>query len=56
MAGDETVDFFAASDREQYERVLDNGAVFSTIELPVFATFVPDRERLAGERGSRWAW
>jgi pimeloyl-ACP methyl ester carboxylesterase len=46
MAGDEAVDFFAASDREQYERVLDNGAVLLTIELPVFATFVPDRDRL----------
>ncbi len=46
MAGDQIVDFFAASDREQYERVLDNGAACLTIELPVLATFAPDRDRL----------
>jgi hypothetical protein len=27
-----------------HERMLDNGAVFFQIELPAFATFVPDRE------------
>jgi hypothetical protein len=27
-----------------HERMLDNGAVFFQIDLPAFATFVPDRE------------
>jgi pimeloyl-ACP methyl ester carboxylesterase len=46
-AGDEIVDeLFASVPPAQRDMVLDNGAVFFPIELPAFAAFVPDRERM----------
>ena len=46
-AGDELVDrLFASIDPAERDRMLDNGAVLFPIELPVFAAFVPDRERM----------
>jgi acetyltransferase/esterase len=46
-AGDQLVDeLFASVPRAQLDMVLDNGAVFFPIELPAFAAFVPDRERM----------
>lgn len=40
----ESIDF----DPTAGERILDNGAVLFSIELPVFETFVPDRDRMRG--------
>ena len=49
-AGDKAFEHWIESaDRASRERVLDNGAVFFAIELPAFATFIPDR---AGMRAS----
>jgi pimeloyl-ACP methyl ester carboxylesterase len=46
-AGDEAFEHWREStDPAVRERVLDNGAVFFPIELPAFATFVPDCEGL----------
>ncbi|HUG60378.1 MAG TPA: alpha/beta hydrolase [Methylomirabilota bacterium] len=42
-AGDEV---FESIDPAVRERNLDNGAVFFAIEMPAFATFVPDRDRM----------
>jgi pimeloyl-ACP methyl ester carboxylesterase len=43
-AGDEIVDqFLASAPPAELDRILDNGAVFFELELPVFAGFVPDR-------------
>jgi pimeloyl-ACP methyl ester carboxylesterase len=42
-AGDEVADqWFESLDPPGRDRILDNGAVFFPIELPAFATFVPD--------------
>lgn len=35
-----------STDPATVERVLNNGAVFFSIDLPAFATFVPDRDRM----------
>jgi pimeloyl-ACP methyl ester carboxylesterase len=46
-AGDEVADqWFESLDPSGRDRILDNGAVFFPIELPAFAAFVPDRERM----------
>jgi pimeloyl-ACP methyl ester carboxylesterase len=46
-AGDQVVDeLFASTPPADLDRILDNGAVFFPIELPAFAAFVPDRERM----------
>jgi pimeloyl-ACP methyl ester carboxylesterase len=46
-AGDEVADkWFESLDPTDRDRILDNGAVFFPIELPAFAEFVPDRERM----------
>jgi pimeloyl-ACP methyl ester carboxylesterase len=45
-AGDEMFKAFQSLDPTTVERILDNGTVFFPIELPVCATFVPDRERM----------
>jgi len=43
VAGDDAFEHWRAStDSAARDRVLDNGAVFLGIELPAFATFVPD--------------
>jgi hypothetical protein len=41
-AGDEA---FEAIDPEVRKRLLDNVALFFSIEMPAFARFIPDRER-----------
>jgi pimeloyl-ACP methyl ester carboxylesterase len=38
---------FASMSQPQRDRVLDNGAVFLPIELPVFASYLPDPGRVA---------
>ena len=46
-AGDEVFESWLASiDPAVRERILGNGAMFFSIELPAFATFVPDRDRM----------
>jgi hypothetical protein len=46
-AGDQVVDQLLASvPPAELDRVLDNGATFFELELPVFAGFVPDRDAL----------
>jgi pimeloyl-ACP methyl ester carboxylesterase len=46
-AGDEVADqWFESLDPSGRDRILDNGAVFFPIELPAFAAFVPDRNRM----------
>jgi pimeloyl-ACP methyl ester carboxylesterase len=46
-AGDQVVDQLLASvPPAELDRVLDNGATFFELELPVFAGFVPDRDTL----------
>jgi pimeloyl-ACP methyl ester carboxylesterase len=46
-AGDQVVDeLFASLPPAQVDMVLGNGEVFFPIELPAFAAFVPDRERM----------
>jgi pimeloyl-ACP methyl ester carboxylesterase len=46
-AGDQLVDeLFASLPSAQRDLILDNGAVFFPIELPAFAAFVPDRDRM----------
>jgi acetyltransferase/esterase len=50
-AGDEVADQWLESlDPSERDRILDNGAVFFPIELPAFAAFVPDRERMRASR------
>jgi pimeloyl-ACP methyl ester carboxylesterase len=49
--GDEITDQpFASLAPMERDRALDNGEVFFPIELPVFAGFVPDRDRLRASR------
>ena len=46
-AGDQPVDeLFASLPPAQRDLILDNGEVLFPIELPAFAAFVPDRERM----------
>jgi pimeloyl-ACP methyl ester carboxylesterase len=46
-AGDEAYELWLASTEPALrERIFGNAATFFSIELPVFATFVPDRDRL----------
>jgi pimeloyl-ACP methyl ester carboxylesterase len=46
-AGDEVADqWFESLDPTDRDRILDNGAVFFPIELPAFASFVPDQEAM----------
>jgi pimeloyl-ACP methyl ester carboxylesterase len=46
MRGNTNDDVVASIDPALYERCLDNGTVFFSIEWPMFSTFVPDRERM----------
>jgi hypothetical protein len=46
-AGDEVADqWFESLDPSGRDRILDNGAVFFPIQLPAFAAFIPDRNRM----------
>jgi pimeloyl-ACP methyl ester carboxylesterase len=46
-AGDEIVDqLLASAPPAELDRILDNGAAFFELELPMFAGFVPDRDGL----------
>jgi pimeloyl-ACP methyl ester carboxylesterase len=46
-AGDEVADqWFESLDPSGRDRILDNGAVFFPIELPAFAAFIPNRNRM----------
>ena len=46
-AGDEAYEsWLASTDPALRERIFGNAATFFSIELPAFATFVPDRDRL----------
>jgi pimeloyl-ACP methyl ester carboxylesterase len=46
-AGDEVADqWFESVDPSDRDRILDNGAVFFPIELPAFAAFIPDPQRM----------
>jgi pimeloyl-ACP methyl ester carboxylesterase len=46
-AGDAAYEsWFSSADPALRERIFGNAATFFTIELPAFATFVPDRDRL----------
>jgi pimeloyl-ACP methyl ester carboxylesterase len=46
MRGNVGDEVFESIDPTVRERVLNNGAVFFSIELPAFAAFVPDRDRM----------
>jgi hypothetical protein len=47
--GDEV---FESIDPTVRERVLNNGALFFSIELPALSRFVPDRGRMRASRGA----
>jgi hypothetical protein len=50
MRGNAAGEVAESIDPALYERCLDNGAAFLTIEWPMYNTFLPDRERMRASR------